>query len=230
MPVRDKENSRSWSRTRQFLSTSCFRFPVIIAITLFTLGIVFWGGFNWAMEMTNSESFCISCHEMQENVYREYKKTIHYSNRTGVRAICPDCHVPKEWDHMVVRKIGATNELFHKLIGTIDSREKFLKRRTFLVKEVWNDMRASQSRECKNCHDFLYMDVNKQQTAAGEIHANAKIQAKTCIDCHMGIAHELPEQLIAEEHERFKKENITCGNCHIEMAKIPTGEDWDWDE
>ncbi len=27
-------------------------------------------------------------------VYQEYKETIHYSNRSGVRAICPDCHVP----------------------------------------------------------------------------------------------------------------------------------------
>ncbi len=64
------------------------------------LGVIFWGGFNTAMEATNTEAFCISCHEMEENVYQEYQDTIHYSNRTGVRATCPDCHVPKEWIHM----------------------------------------------------------------------------------------------------------------------------------
>ncbi|NGZ27688.1 MAG: cytochrome c-type protein NapC, partial [Magnetococcales bacterium] len=57
----------------------------IIMATFFILGILFWGGFHWALEATNTETFCISCHEMEENVYREYQNTIHYSNRTGVR-------------------------------------------------------------------------------------------------------------------------------------------------
>ena len=44
----------------------------------FVLGIIFWGGFNTAMEWTNREAFCISCHEMKDNVYAEYRNTIHY--------------------------------------------------------------------------------------------------------------------------------------------------------
>ena len=63
------------------------------------------GGFNWTMEMTNQEQFCISCHVMRNNIYEEYKHTAHYSNPAGVRATCPDCHVPKEWIHKVIRKI-----------------------------------------------------------------------------------------------------------------------------
>ena len=46
----------------------------------FIVGILFWGGFNWSMEMTNNEEFCISCHEMEANVYEEYRDTIHYAN------------------------------------------------------------------------------------------------------------------------------------------------------
>ena len=57
-----------------------------LLIAGFVSGVIFWGGFNTAMEATNQESFCIGCHEMEENVYQEYKDTIHYSNRTGVRA------------------------------------------------------------------------------------------------------------------------------------------------
>ena len=91
----------------------------------FVAGVVFWGGFNTAMEATNTESFCISCHEMEENVYQEYKNTIHYSNRSGVRATCPDCHVPKPWVHKIQRKIQASNELLHKALGSIDTPEKF---------------------------------------------------------------------------------------------------------
>ena len=64
-------------------------------------GVLFWGGFNWAMEMTNTEKFCISCHEMETTPYAELQETIHYSNRTGVRATCPELMValrsPRSW-------------------------------------------------------------------------------------------------------------------------------------
>ena len=42
----------------------------------FVAGIIFWGGFNTALEATNTETFCISCHEMRDNVYVELKDTI----------------------------------------------------------------------------------------------------------------------------------------------------------
>lgn len=56
----------------------------------FAASIVFWGGFNTAFEMTNTEAFCMSCHSMKDNVYVEYKSSVHYSNRSGVRATCHD--------------------------------------------------------------------------------------------------------------------------------------------
>ena len=159
----------------------------------FVSGIIFWGGFNTAMEMTNNEEFCISCHEMKDNVYQEYKQTIHYSNRTGVRATCPDCHVPKEWQHKVVRKIQASNELLHKALGTIDTREKFEAKRLKLANNVWRVMEKTDSRECRNCHNFEFMDFAEQGRRAIKQHSTALDEGKTCIDCHKGIAHELPD-------------------------------------
>jgi len=159
----------------------------------FVTGILFWGGFNWAMEATNSEEFCISCHEMQENVYEEYKETIHYSNRTGVRATCPDCHVPKEWHYKVVRKIQATNELLHKALGSIDTPEKFEAKRLKLASHVWEGMKKTDSRECRNCHDFDSMDYPEQGRRAVAQHSVGLEEDKTCIDCHKGIAHSLPD-------------------------------------
>lgn len=164
-----------------------------LLIVGFISGVVFWGGFNTAMEMTNSEEFCISCHEMEDNVYQEYKETIHYSNRTGVRATCPDCHVPKEWHHKVVRKIQASNELLHKALGTIDTREKFEGKRLELAKHVWKAMKDTDSRECRNCHNFEFMDFTEQGRRAVKAHDKGITAGKTCIDCHKGIAHELPD-------------------------------------
>jgi len=164
-----------------------------LLIVGFISGIIFWGGFNTAMEMTNNEEFCISCHEMEDNVYQEYKETIHYSNRTGVRATCPDCHVPKEWHHKVVRKIQASNELLHKALGTIDTREKFEGKRLTLAKHVWEAMEKTDSRECRNCHNFEFMDFTEQGRRAVKAHSEGLDAGGTCIDCHKGIAHELPD-------------------------------------
>ena len=162
----------------------------------FLVGIIFWGGFNTAVEMSNSLQFCaFTCHEM-DTVYEEYKTTVHYKNASGVRAICPDCHVPKEWVPKMVAKTKATfNELPKKILGVIDTPEKFKAVRLELARDVWAKMKATDSRECRNCHDFDTMDLEKQDRSAAKKHSPER-QAKkheTCIDCHKGIAHKLPD-------------------------------------
>ncbi len=166
----------------------------LIASAFFALGIIFWGGFHWALEATNTEAFCVSCHEMKDNVYQEYRRTVHYSNKTGVRATCPDCHVPKEWGHKMVRKIQASNEVLHKILGTISTPEKFAEHRLTMSKSVWRAMKTTDSRECRNCHKFESMEFAAQEPRAARLHQDALRAGKTCIDCHQGIAHRLPAQ------------------------------------
>lgn len=167
----------------------------------FISGILFWGGFNTGMEATNELEFCIGCHEMKNTVYQEYKQTIHYSNRTGVRAVCSDCHVPKDWTHKMMRKIQASREVLGKITGTIDTQEKFEAKRLTLATREWARMKAADSRECRNCHSFDGMDGDKQKQRARKQHENAKEDKQTCIDCHKGIAHKLPKDMPEEEEE-----------------------------
>ena len=167
--------------------------------TGFISGILFWGGFNTGMEATNTMDFCISCHEMHDNVYQEYKKTIHYSNRTGVRAMCSDCHVPKDWTHKMIRKIQASREVWGKLTGTIDTKEKFEAKRLVLAEREWARMKAADSRECRNCHSFQGMNPDAQKQRARKQHENAQRDGATCIDCHKGIAHHKPQNMPEEE-------------------------------
>ncbi len=205
---------------------------IALLSSVFTAGIVFWGGFNWSLELTNTEAFCISCHEMQEYVYQEYKTTRHYSNNTGVRATCPDCHVPKEWIHKVVRKIGATNELYHKVVGTIDTIEKFNNRRSYLAQIVWDSMRATDSRECRNCHGLEFMSLETQPKSARTIHKLSLEWNKTCIDCHQGIAHTLPANFnndieINDQHKSMEQLDIDCSICHENLSKAPADDGWE---
>ena len=169
------------------------------AIIFFIIGIIFWGGFNTAMEATNTLKFCISCHEMEENVYQEYKPTIHYSNRTGVRATCSDCHVPDPWIHKMVRKVQASMEVYHKIMGTVNTPEKFDQKRLVLAKRVWKTMKSTDSRECRNCHNLESMNPEFQAPRARNQHMNAFETGQTCIDCHKGIAHHDVRNLLTDE-------------------------------
>lgn len=172
-----------------------------LLVTGFVAGILFWGGFNTGMEATNKLEFCIGCHEMRDNVYKEYKETIHFSNRTGVQAVCSDCHVPKDWTHKIIRKIQASKEVWGKITGVIDTPEKFEAHRMEMATREWKRMKDSDSRECRNCHSFDSMSEEKQRKTPYKKHMAAKAEGKTCIDCHKGIAHQLPKEYEEPEDE-----------------------------
>ena len=157
----------------------------------FVGGILFWGAFNTGMEVTNTEAFCSSCHAP---IVTEIRETIHYANRSGVRAICSDCHVPHEWSDKIVRKVQASKELVAWAMGTIDTVEKFQARRGHLAEREWKRMSLNNSQECRNCHEFDFMDFSEQGQRSVAKHSTALASGeKTCIDCHKGIAHRLPD-------------------------------------
>lgn len=160
----------------------------------FVTGIIFRGGFNTALEAANTERFCVTCHEMRDNVFAELKTTIHHSNRSGVRATCPDCHVPHDWTDKIARKMQASKEVWGHIFGTIDTREKLEAKRLDLAKHEWTRLAANDSLECRNCYSELSMDFTRQSPRAVRAHEIDLVGGdKTCIDCHKGIAHRLPD-------------------------------------
>ncbi|MCF7352760.1 NapC/NirT family cytochrome c [Vibrio sp. CK2-1] len=176
-----------WKR----LSTPSKAAAGVILFMGFMGGLLFWGAFNTGMEATNTEEFCSGCHAP---IVKEIRETIHYSNRSGVRAICSDCHVPHQWTDKIVRKVQASKELVYNFIGTIDTEEKFKARRGHLAHREWQRMKDNDSKECRNCHQFNYMDFSEQGPRAIKQHSTALADGdKTCVDCHKGIAHKLPD-------------------------------------
>lgn len=170
-------------------------------LTLIGGGFIFgvlWAGVSTGIDATNTTEFCISCHEMKTN-FEEYKKTIHYSNRSGVRASCSDCHVPKDFSHKILRKIEAANDVWGHWVGTIDTPEKFEAKRLEMATREWARMKASDSKTCRSCHSFESMDPDKQKQRSRKFHEDAKKDKQTCIDCHKGIAHQKPKGMPEEE-------------------------------
>jgi cytochrome c-type protein NapC len=131
---------------------------------------------------------------MHDNVYQELQGTIHFTNRSGVRAKCSDCHVPHNWTNKIARKMQASKEVWGKIFGTINTREKFEEKRLELASHEWKRFKANNSLECRNCHQFESMDFTRQSKRAVDAHSTFLARGeKTCIDCHKGIAHRLPD-------------------------------------
>ncbi|OUD14649.1 butanol dehydrogenase [Thioflexithrix psekupsensis] len=166
-------------------------FFAIFAILL--IGGVGGIGFTVGLEYTNTTEFCVSCHSMQTN-YEELKQSMHWSNASGVHAGCADCHVPKEFFPKMHAKIIAAKDVWHEIMGTIDTPEKYEARRWQMANMVWDKMMATDSRECRTCHSFDHMDLSAQDRFARNRHERAQERGQTCIECHRGIVHTMPDE------------------------------------
>lgn len=152
-----------------------------------------WAVFSRTLDYTNSTEFCVSCHEMGDNVYKEYQKTAHFRSNSGVRAECADCHVAKSLGPKLLAKVMAAKDLWGHITGVIDTREKFENHRLAMAESVWRKMESTDSRECRSCHIFTAMTIENQKPDAKTQHTAALKDNDTCISCHKGIAHTLPD-------------------------------------
>jgi trimethylamine-N-oxide reductase cytochrome c-type subunit TorC len=203
----------------------------VISLGGFIAGVIFWGGFNTALELSNTEEFCISCHEMENNVYQELQETVHWSNHAGVRARCPDCHVPHNWTDKIARKMQASKEVWGKVFGTINTKEKFEAKRLQLAQNEWNRFKSNNSLECKNCHDYDSMNFDKMSRTARVQMKSAAERDQSCIDCHKGIAHKLPENmgastgLLAALDQAASGTSFDSGDTYYSVRTLQTFED-----
>jgi cytochrome c-type protein NapC len=191
MSIRDLLQSLSTPSTRFALGT--------LVATGLLLGVVGVAGFEFAMQETSSDEFCLSCHELADNVGKEYVGTSHHTNSVGLEVTCANCHLPTEFVPKMIRKVRAAREIYHHLLGTIDTPEKFDAHRMRMATWTWAEMNTSDSRECRNCHDQQRWDLQKQSEKARQYHDGALAKGKTCIDCHKGLAHKLPEGIFEDE-------------------------------
>ncbi len=198
--------SNAFRRLMQWLERPS-RHSMLFMLTIGTLGgVIMWGGLNTGMEWTNRTEFCISCHEMSIPL-AELQKTVHYKNRSGTTVSCADCHVasskhPLDYARKMTMKVLAARDVTGHLLGTVDTPEKFEAHRLTMAKRVWAKMKESDSRECRNCHDFKTMDNDKQKDRSVVKHEGAIEDGKTCIECHQGIAHKPVHHLLEQAPDK----------------------------
>ncbi len=171
--------------------------PGLLWVAIFAVGavtaLVATGASVWTAQFTDTTEFCVSCHSMA-TPHREYQRSAHFSNASGVRVECHQCHVPKQPGPFVWAKIRAARDLYGEVMGFIDTPEEYEARRLELAERVWARFEETDSRECRDCHSFDAMTIAKQSTAeARNQHTKAKANGETCISCHKGLVHTMPD-------------------------------------
>ncbi|MFB2866345.1 NapC/NirT family cytochrome c [Aeromonas sp. MdU4] len=165
--------------------------------TLVAIGIcIGWltlGGTQSVLYATSSTEFCVSCHSM-DIPYQEYQGTRHFNNVSGVRAECSNCHIPSNTVDYLLTKGRASKDIYHEFVTRkIDTPEKYENHRAAMAETVWKQMRANDSATCRSCHKDDAVERFDQTPDAQKMHQYARDNDQTCIDCHKGIAHQLPE-------------------------------------
>jgi nitrate/TMAO reductase-like tetraheme cytochrome c subunit len=157
------------------------------------LGAVALGTLNFVLHETSTTEFCFGCHSHEQSIRPEYEASSHFSNQAGVQADCADCHMPHGWFRYTWKKMVVSLDIVPELMGKLDTKEKFESHRGEMAKSVWAQYRDNDSEFCRHCHNPERMDLDKQDRRAGRSHAKAVTSGETCIDCHQGIVHALPD-------------------------------------
>jgi cytochrome c-type protein NapC len=157
------------------------------------IGVGLTGGFFGGLKYASTEAFCsTSCHEMN-TPSQELSHTVHYTNQVGIRATCADCHVPPAFIPGLVRHFMACQCVWGHITLKLNTPAKYEAHRLDMAQQVWKELKGNDSAECRSCHTPAAMAFAKQPAAAASAHQGLATSGMTCIDCHKGLAHSLPE-------------------------------------
>jgi nitrate/TMAO reductase-like tetraheme cytochrome c subunit len=191
--VSDKDTSERgklwrWPKSRWLLGIPLGGFLMI------GLGAIGLGVTNYALHATSTTEFCFACHSHEVNIRAEYEASSHFRNASGVRAECSNCHLPEhDWFDYITTKMIVSLDAIPEFTGKVDTPEKWEAHRGEMAEKVWAEYRANDSRYCRHCHTPEAMDFELQSQMARGVHQNGAAADKTCIDCHAGLVHKLPE-------------------------------------
>ena len=170
------------------------------------------GTLNYTLHASSETEFCYACHSHEKFIKPEYEASSHFKNQAGVQAACKDCHLPDmetDWFEYVTKKIIVSKDIIPELAGALATEEKFEAFRPHGAEKVWRKMKANDSKYCRKCHSIDNMDLEAQGRFTSRRHSTAEKRGQTCIDCHYGIVHKLPENatdILARIDEEMKAE------------------------
>ena len=93
----------------------------------------------------------------------------------------------------LLRHMQSYAEVWGHLRGELDTPAKYEAHRLQLAQKIWKELKANDSAECRSCHTPAAMAFAQQPPEAASAHKSLATSGMTCIDCHPGVAHTLPQ-------------------------------------
>lgn len=109
--------------------------------------------------------------------------------------------------------------------GKYNEEGAFEQHRAEMAEREWARFTANGSKECKNCHSYERMDFDKMSKAAQKAMKPAAERSQSCIDCHKGIAHHLPQKQAgtgnASKFEELVIKNLKSNQTYYAKGNVP---------
>lgn len=146
-------------------------------------------GVNKAVFATSTDEYCQSCH-VHTGADEAWTKSSHYSNESGVRVGCAECHLPPKgsFSHFSTKVKTGLHDLYAYHFKDHESFEWEKKQQLeYAVNIVSN-------KSCEKCHQNLYPDGLSDDGGKAHLYydANAEELDLHCINCHLDVGHHLP--------------------------------------
>jgi nitrate/TMAO reductase-like tetraheme cytochrome c subunit len=138
----------------------------LLFVSLVGCIVVFGGGYG-VLSLTNSPTFCASCHEMAPE-YSSYTASAHN------QITCVQCHIKPGTINMLTHKMKSMKEVYYHVTGVPKQI-------------VQTEEEAVSNENCLQCHS-----KNRLVTASGDLKVNHKKHIDKdipCITCHAGVVH-----------------------------------------
>ena len=175
------------------------RFGIVCGGAAFGWG--FFATWTMAIEYSNSNELCVTCHVVKDTVFKKSKETKPSKNESGLRA---DCHVFRyNWIAEGETKVGTLQALYTFFFG--GNADYFRIIRPYLAKGTGAKFVTSNARECLHCHDYNDMALEDQTRTARSTHQTAMTTNRNCIDCHRGITPKNYDQKTVEPAQTVLK-------------------------
>ena len=160
----------------------------VFVVVLIVMGSIFVVVVDTADYVFSTMTFCgTTCLVMEVNVYKELKKSKHWTTPTGVRATCADCHVGGRLSFAMLDHFVGTGELFVWLTHDLSKPGAFERLRPAAADRVRFAMIENDSWKCRGCHE---MEAIKPKRIRGQNqHEEALEEGTTCIVCHYNLVH-----------------------------------------
>ena len=142
-----------------------------------------WAIVDTGIHMTADDAFCTNCHS-HAPIGTSYRESLHGgNNKTGWRATCSQCHIPK------------TNSLHYLWVKGIHGvRDPLVE----LIKDPydidWHGHRELRERyvydsACMDCHRNLEASIESGPSFLAHRDYFAGANDKKCVSCHQHVGH-----------------------------------------